>query len=144
MTHSKLGYPFRFLTFCSKLIQYMRMMAYVVRLSPHEGVQRMACLTISISTVKLEVNHVIMIIDQNRPRVTSRDHVHQSTRCGSMRVSRRAEVSQHRAMGTVRKGIRVSLPRIAVSDQWCLSLSTRETRLYSISRYGFKARSCYY
>ena len=59
MTHSRLGYPFHFLTFCSKLIQYVRMMVYVVRLSPLEAIQWMEVMTASTSIVKLEAETVI-------------------------------------------------------------------------------------
>ena len=55
--HASLGFLFHFslLLFCNKLIESVRMMACVVRLSPLEAVQRRAWETASTFIVKLEV-----------------------------------------------------------------------------------------
>ena len=46
-------------TFCSKLIDSVRLMARAVRLSPLEAIQRRTWVTASTSTVKLEVGTVL-------------------------------------------------------------------------------------
>ena len=52
------GRPIPFSTFCGKLVESVRMMACVVRLSPLETIQRRAWVTASTSIVKLEVETV--------------------------------------------------------------------------------------
>ena len=52
------GLPIPLFTFCSKLIESVKMMTFVVRLSPLEAIQRRAWLTASTSVVKLEVETV--------------------------------------------------------------------------------------
>ena len=52
------GLPIPLLTFCSKFIDSVRMMARVVCLSPLEAIQRRAWVTASTSIVKLEVETV--------------------------------------------------------------------------------------
>ena len=49
------GLPIPLFTFCSKLIESVRMMPCVVRLSPLEAVQRRTWVTASTCIVKLEV-----------------------------------------------------------------------------------------
>ena len=56
LTHfSKSGLRIPLFTFCSKLIESVRMMPCVVRLSPLEAVQRRTWVTASTCIVKLEV-----------------------------------------------------------------------------------------
>ena len=52
------GLPIPLFTFCSKLIQSVRMMACVVWLSPRETIQRKEWVTASTSIVKLEIETV--------------------------------------------------------------------------------------
>ena len=54
------GLPISFYTFCSRLIESVRMMACEVWLSPLEAIQRRACVTASISIVKLVVETLRM------------------------------------------------------------------------------------
>ena len=52
------GFPIPLFTLCSKLIESVRMMTCVVRLSPLEAIQRRAWVIASTSIVKLEVETV--------------------------------------------------------------------------------------
>ena len=54
------GIPILFFTFCNKFIESVRMMAYVVRLSPLEAIQRRAWVTASTSIVQLEVETIVI------------------------------------------------------------------------------------
>ena len=54
------GLPIPLFTFCSKLIESVRMRTCVVRLSPLETIQRRAWVTASTSIVKLEVELAVL------------------------------------------------------------------------------------
>ena len=60
-----------FFSFCNKLIESVRMMACVVRLSPLGAVQRMAWETASTFIVKLEVETCTGIMDGGRTLLDS-------------------------------------------------------------------------